>query len=323
MDRREFLKRVGMTGAAVVGSVAGAWYLHNLPPEERRGKTLKAYDVELDPSTPELAIARGKDVEQLVRAALGVMGGIGTFVQKGDVVLVKANVAFDRSPKLGATTSPEVLGAVVRLCREAGARKVIVADNPINQPESAFFKSGIRQAALEAGAEIIYPYPSEFEELYIGGEVLTNTWPMFYGPFKQATKVIGIAPLKDHNLCYASMTMKNWYGLLGGGRNRFHQDIHGIIADFAHMMKPTLVILDATRVLVRNGPTGGSLNDVVPGDTVIAGVDMVAVDAFGYELLRSIRQTGPETLGYLEQATARGLGNRDWRSLRWQEVQIG
>jgi uncharacterized protein (DUF362 family) len=145
---------------------------------------------------------------------------------------------------------------------------------------------------------------------------------MFYGPFKNATKVLGVAPLKDHNLCYASMTMKNWYGLLGGGRNRFHQDIHGVIADFALMMKPTLVVLDATRVLTRNGPTGGNLNDVAQGNTVVVGTDMVAVDAFGYELLRGLRQTGPETVGYIETAHGRGLGNRDWRSQVWKEVQI-
>ena len=138
----------------------------------------------------------------------------------------------------------------------------------------------------------------------------------------RATQVTCVAPLKDHNLCHASMTMKNWYGLLGGGRNRFHQDIHGIISDFPHMMKPTLVVLDGTRILTRNGPTGGSLSDVAEGNTLVMGVDMVAVDAYGYDLLRRIRGSGPDTLDYLEQAHARGLGNRDWRSLNVKEARV-
>lgn len=323
MERREFIKRVGGAAAAVVGVGAGAALLHNRPVlDGPKHATLPSFAVELGANDTRMSIVTGTDVPSMVAAGFDGMGGIARFVGRDDVVLVKANVAFDRPAKLAATTRPEVLHAVVMQCREAGARKVIVADNPINQPASSFFKSGIKQAAESAGAEIIYPYPSEFEELYIGGETLKTTWPMFYGPFKQATKVIGVAPLKDHNLCHASMSMKNWYGLLGGGRNRFHQDIHGIIADFPHMMKPTLVVLDGTRVLTRNGPTGGSLSDVADGNTLVMGVDMVAIDAYGYELLRRIRGGGPDTLDYLEQAHARGLGNRDWRSLIYKETRV-
>ena len=139
---------------------------------------------------------------------------------------------------------------------------MIVCDNPINNPESCFFKTKVGDAALRAGAELMMPQDSYFEQLYVGGETITNTWRMFYRPFREATKVIGISPVKDHNLCKATVTLKNWYGLLGNPRNQFHQNIHGIISDFALMMKPTLVIADGRKLLMRNGPTGGSLNDV-------------------------------------------------------------
>ncbi len=326
LTRRDFLARLGLTGAAVAGAGVGAALLH----DPRTGKEyfrdarrasalrLKSYQVELGPSDPRLAIAHGKDPDRLLRAALGEMGGIGKFVQPGDVVLLKPNVAFDRAPALGATTSPEVMAAVIRLCREAGARQILVADNPINQPEGCFYKSGIKRAAQEAGATVLLPHPSAFAPVLIGGEVL-GTWSMFAQPFKMATKVIGVAPCKDHNLCSASMTMKNWYGLLGGARNQFHQRIHGIVSDFPHMMKPTLVILDATRVLMSNGPTGGSLGDVAERHTLVAGVDMVAVDAYGYTLFGR----DPAGLEYLQKAHARGLGNKNWKSLVHREVQVG
>ena len=115
------------------------------------------------------------------------------------------------------------------------------------------------------------------------------------------------------------MTMKNWYGLLGGRRNQFHQKIHGIISDFPHMIKPTLVVLDATQILMRNGPTGGSLNDVAKGNTLIVGTDMVAVDTYGYTLL----ERDPSELEYLHKAEARGLGTTRWKEQNWREIQVG
>ncbi len=115
------------------------------------------------------------------------------------------------------------------------------------------------------------------------------------------------------------MTMKNWYGLLGGRRNQFHQQIHGVISDFPHMMKPTFVVLDATRVLMRNGPTGGKLSDVSEGNTLVIGIDMVAVDAFGYTLLGR----DPAKLDYLRKAEARDLGSTKWKAHNWREVQAG
>lgn len=326
MDRREFLRQAGMTGLAVAGAAGGAAWLYDPRGGDQyfrdqrvdQAKRLPSFQVERPAGAVSLAIARGADPEHLTRAAIGELGGMGAFIDKGDVVLLKPNVAFDRAPLLGATTRPEVLKTVAVLCRQAGARQVLVADNPINQPEGCFFKSGIQQAAAEAGAELVLPRSSAFEPVQIDGEVL-STWPMFYSPFARATKVIGIAPCKDHNLCSGSMTMKNWYGLLGGRRNQFHQRIHGIVSDFPHMIKPTLVVLDATRVLMRNGPTGGNLGDVAERGVLVAGTDMVAVDTFGYTLL----DRDPARLEYLHRAEARGLGTTRWRELNWREVQAG
>jgi uncharacterized protein (DUF362 family) len=127
--------------------------------------------------------------------------------------------------------------------------------------------------------------------------------------------------VKDHNLCRASMTTKNWYGLLGGRRNQFHQDIHGIIADLALMLRPTLVVLDGTRVLFRSGPTGGSLDDVRAGNTLVASRDSLAADAFGWaDLLGRGSEALPD---YFRRCAARNLGNPDWTSLVRKEIQVG
>jgi uncharacterized protein (DUF362 family) len=234
------------------------------------------------------------------------------------VVLIKPNVAFDRPPALAATTHPDALRAVAKLVLEAGARQVIVADNPINSPTGCFLKSGLTAVASEMNLDLLYPGSNSFATLQLDGGEILKSWAFFNEPFKNATKVIGLAPCKDHNLCHASMTMKNWYGLLGGRRNQFHQHIHSIVSDFALMMKPTLVILDGMNVLMSNGPTGGRLSDVKPMNTIVAGTDMVAVDAYGYTHLleRDLAE-----LTYIHKAHDRGLGNKNWQDTLYKEVQ--
>ena len=319
LNRREFLSRVGTAAGIAAGVGVGFPLIHNresrfaLAPPER----LRTWGVDPALLRHDLAIIHGEDAEAMVRAAFGALGGIDKFISKGDVVLLKPNVAIDRSPRLGATTNPQILKAVARLVRDAGAKEILIADNPINSPEGCFHKSGIGPAAREVGARLVLPSPDTFARVDTGGEAV-GVWPAMARPLNRADKVIGVAPLKDHNLCEASMTMKNWYGLLGGARNRFHQDIYTTVADLSGMITPTVVILDATRVLMSNGPTGGSLNDVKPGNTVIASIDQVACDTIGYGLL----ERDPANLEYLHLAAARGIGTTDWRSLRWTEASV-
>lgn len=333
LERRKFLKQAGavagLTLAAGWGALAPArWPLSLRDGDGERGKPrrrsvhLPEGGFALSPlSEARLGIARGEDVRALVRGAVDGIGGIGRYVQRGDVVLIKPNVAFERPAVLGATTNPEVLTALIDLVREAGAKEVRVVDNPIESPESCFIRSGIHKAAVEAHANVYLPKPGDFENLNVPGATWIGEWPFFWRPFRGVTKVIGVAPVKDHNLCRASMTTKNWYGLLGGRRNQFHQDIHGIIADLALMLRPTFVVLDGTKVLFRSGPTGGNLSDVRAGRTVVASIDSLAADAFGWD---DLLQRQDEALpAYFAKSAARGLGNLDWKNVPRKEVQVG
>lgn len=333
-SRRHFLRRIGGALTVVAGATAGGLWLHDRTGQRGLARPaplkLKNYFEPIDypASGPRISVARGRDVAKMVAAALEPMGGIRRFVSAGDVVLLKPNVAFDRSAQMGATTSPELVAAVATLCRKAGAKKVIVADNPIESPESCFAKSGIAQAARAAGAVLLLPSANQFREVAIRdrspdpaqGEVL-GTWAIFWRPLAEADKVIGLPAIKDHNLCYASMAMKNWYGLLGGRRNQFHQAIHETVSDLGYMISPTQIIADGTRVLMRNGPTGGRLDDVRAANTIVASVDQVACDAWCYQhlLLRD-----PAKLKYLELAWDK-FGRRGDRHRPgqpdWQEYQ--
>jgi uncharacterized protein (DUF362 family) len=228
-------------------------------------------------------------------------------------VLIKPNVAFTSAPGVGATTDPALTAELVRLCYKNGqAREVLVADNPINDPESCFQYTGIAKACAAEGARIVVPKASHFRPTTLKDGKLIKDWPLFYEPMAKVDRVIGIAPLKDHARSRASMTMKNWYGLLGGRRNLFHQDINTIIVELAMLVRPTLVILDGTMVMMRNGPTGGSVADLERRDTMIVSTDQVAADTFGATLLG----LGGDDLPYLEQAAAAGCGTTDYKSLK-------
>jgi uncharacterized protein (DUF362 family) len=333
-ERRKFLQQAAVVGAAT----AAAGYLSVAPPSwplslrditGQRGKPVPpslhlpegGFTVARSSTLPHLGVSRGNRVPAMVRAAVDAIGGMGRFVQRGDVVVIKPNVAFERPAVLGATTHPDVLTALIHLVREAGASEIRVADNPIESPESCFHRTGIQKAAVAAGARVYLPSPGEFEILNVPGATWIASWPFFWRPFQGANKVIGVAPVKDHNLCRASMTTKNWYGLLGGRRNQFHQDIHGIIADLALMLRPTFVLLDGSRVLFRSGPTGGSLSDVKVGHTMIASTDSLAADAFGWDNL--LERKDEKLPAYFERATARKLGDPNWRNHTIKEVQVG
>jgi uncharacterized protein (DUF362 family) len=260
-----------------------------------------------------MSVVRGADRVKTVDKAIELLGGIERFVRPGETVAIKPNVAFASPPMLGATTHPELIAELVRLCyRKARAKKVYVADNPIYDPASCFMLSGIGKAAREAGAKVVWPKARSFKLTTLAGGKLIKNWPIFYEPLKNADKLIGIAPIKDHHRAGASMSIKNWYGLLGGRRNIFHQDINTIIAELATLIKPTLVILDGTEVMMTNGPTGGSLSDLKRTNTLIASCDHVAADSYGCTLL----DLKPSDLPYLAKAENAGAGTTDYESLK-------
>jgi uncharacterized protein (DUF362 family) len=328
MNRRRLIKRLVTAGG--LGTVASylAWSPEHWPLSMKDATGLRSepkvkplrlndYRVEKPATALDVAVGRGATPEERLRKALDAMGGLQHYIQPGDIVLVKPNVAFDRSPNLGATSNPESLETLIRMilvdCR---AQEVRVADNPIESPSDCFAKSGVRLAAERAGGRVYLPDSNAFKTLHTPGAELIEEWSFFHRPLTNVDKVIGIAPVKDHNLCHASIGMKNWYGLLGGRRNQFHQDIHGIVSDLSLMMRPTLTIVDGGHILMKNGPTGGDPTNVKVGNAVVVGTDPVATDAWAFEHLL---ERGADYPRYLTLAETKGTGRVDYRG-RVREV---
>jgi len=317
LDRREFLFRAGKAGVSIAAAGTVSYLLYDSKgpgagTKEEELVTLPDFSVSHQ-AGKTMSIVKGPDRTKTVDKAIELLGGIERFVKPGETVAIKPNVAFASPPMLGATARPELVAEVVRLCYTAGkAKKVIVTDNPINDPASCFTLSGVGKAASQAGADVVMPRDNLFRHTTLAGGRLIKNWPIFYEPFKNIDKLIGIAPVKHHHRAGASMAMKNFYGLLGGRRNIFHQDINTIIAELAMMVRPTLVILDGTEVMMTNGPTGGSISDLKRTNTLIASCDCVAADSFGCGLLG----LAVSDLPYLAKAEKAGAGTTDYESLK-------
>jgi uncharacterized protein (DUF362 family) len=305
-NRRAFLSALVRVGGLSAASVAaGAWLKtrSQRPVESAPAAVKHRQFVASSAGLPDLAITRGESPRALVRAAVDALGGTRRFVSAGEVVVVKPNIGWDRAPEFGATTNPDIVAEVVRMCREAGARQVIVTDMSCNDPRASFERSGIAAAAAAAGATVILPEPRRFRTVDLHGEVLTE-WPVLES-FLTADKVINVAIAKHHSLTGVTLGMKNWYGVIGGQRNRLHQRIDESLADLTAFVTPALTIIDGYRVLTRNGPTGGSPADVELRKTVIASIDPVAADA---RAASAFFDLDPPRLPFLRLGEARKLG---------------
>ncbi len=255
-------------------------------------------------------------MKELTRKVFESAGGMKRFVSRGDIVVIKPNISWARPVQMAATTNPEVLEGVVELCQEAGAKKVRIADNTIHDARRCFSLSGARMVAENTGAELIFPRSSLMREMKIHGHRL-DVWPVFV-PLIEADKLINLPVAKHHSLSTLTLGMKNWIGGVGGRRSALHQDIHQSIVDLAQFFKPTVTLIDATRIMTRNGPSGGSLSDVAEKNTLILSDDPVAADARASQLFGK----NPENLGFIRLGKKWGLGTDDFLSLDRKQVSV-
>lgn len=267
-------------------------------------------------SPPQLTVVQGDSPAAITREAIAALGGMKRFVAKGDKVMIKPNIGWDRTPELAACTNPDVVRSLVELCFDAGAKEVTVMDNTINQAQRCYARSGIAEAAKAAGAKVPYVNPFRLKKMALGGEWLKD-WEV-YTDFIEADKLINVPIAKHHSLSRLTLGMKNWLGSIGGSRNQLHQRLDEAMVDLAAFFKPELTVLDAYRILFRNGPQGGRLSDTKLQKTVIAGTDPVAVDALG----ASFFDLQPSDLPYLALAQKRGLGQADLEKIRVEKRTV-
>lgn len=265
-----------------------------------------------------LAVAHGNDPAAITKAVIAALGGIERFVKSGANVIIKPNICVDyHTPEYAATTNPDVVATVVTLCLGAGAKRVRVMDQPFGgTPASAYDISGIATAVKAAGGEMEVMSPIKYTRTKIPmGKDLKNI--QIYKDILEADVIINIPIAKHHSLARLTLGGKNLLGTIVNP-GQIHQNLGQRIADLVSVVKPTLTIVDAYRILMNHGPTGGSLDDVKETRTIIASHDLVVADSYATTLFNL---TGAD-IPYIKAAAAMGLGTMDYKSVKLEEVNV-
>jgi uncharacterized protein (DUF362 family) len=291
---------VSFSGARSLGSINSA-----LAAPEKNGFIVEG-----------LGQIEGYGVKELVRMVFDAAGGMNRFVSRGDVVALKPNLSWARRPELAATTNPQVIEGVVELCYEAGAKKVRIVDHTIHDARRCFALTGAGLVAKKTNADLVFPRSSLMKRMKIHGHRL-DVWPVFT-PLVEADKLINIPVAKNHGLTGLTLGIKNWIGGVGGRRYALHQDIHQSIVDLAQFFNPTVTLIDATRIMTQNGPSGGSPLDVAIKNTLILSNDPVAADS----LAAGLFDYRPDELDFINLAERWGIGTSNLGQLDHKKVTM-
>jgi uncharacterized protein (DUF362 family) len=266
---------------------------------------------------PDAVWVENGEPEELVWVALKEYGGIQRFISKGDVVVIKPNIGWDRPPELAANTNPLVVRELVKQCYEAGAKKVRIFDRTCNNPRRCYRNSQIEKYAKEVGAEVVHVRNYRFVNVSIPNGEMVKQWPI-YRDYLEADKVINVPIAKHHGLATVTLGMKNLMGVMGEKRNEIHSYFEIKLTDIVSAILPTLTVIDAYRILLRNGPTGGNPKDVALKKTVIVSdctvtADILALDLFDHKL---------EDVPYIETAYKRGLAKYNLKKLNLRKIDL-
>lgn len=265
----------------------------------------------------------GKDVKAMAKAAIDSLGGIAKFVRPGDYVVLKANAGFANPPAWATTTHPELVAAVAQLCLDAKAKQVLLLENPVGRPDKVLERSGIGAAlaSMSAVKTKVITSPSDYQKVSVPKGVAIQSVGVAKA-LRSADVFINLPVAKSHSDTGVSFGLKNLMGLIED-RKVFHTmvEIHQAVADLAGVITPQLTLLDATRVLLTNGPAG-------PGETLalgrlVAGAQPASVDAYGLTLARfNQKQMTLEDVPCIALAGRAGLGETDVKKLKVKKLTV-
>lgn len=267
----------------------------------------------------DMVAIRGGEPGEMFARGIASLGGMKQFVKPNQTVVIKPNIGWDSTPEKGATTNPELVTAVIEQCKAAGAKSVYVFDNPVAEWTRSYSYSGIEDAARKAGATVVSgKSEGYYQQVDIPrGKVLKNA--KVHELVLESDVFINIPCLKNHGGSTLTISMKNLMGVVWDRQYWHSNNLHQCIADFATFRKPDLNIVDAYRVMKRNGPRGVSVADIELMKYQLISTDMVAVDTaatrvFGLE---------PKQLTHIALAEQLGVGTSNIDALKINRITLG
>ena len=310
MRRRDFFKSAALVGLAsvvktnVFGSVAP-------------GKNLAVT------SEPDLVAVMGGEPEAMLIRALKELGGIKNYVKKGQKVVIKPNIGWDRAPELAANTNPKLVGALVKLCLSAGAAEVVVFDHTCHDWKKSYKNSGIEDAVTEAGGKMV---PGNDGSLYRNVEIpngVNMKSNRIHESLLDCDVWFNVPVLKHHGGAKNSISMKNLMGIVWDRKTFHSNDLHQCIADIATFhKKPALNIIDAYRIMKSNGPQGKSEADVVMLKSLIVSPDYVAADTAALKLFSQVQPTDINDVRHIGLAEKAHVGTMNLDKLNVKRIKM-
>lgn len=310
MKRRDFLRNLGLAGAATILPAQGLQAITHLTSLESE-------------TTPDLIALMGGTPEMMLAKAIGEAGGIGKYVKKGDKVVIKPNIGWDKAPEMAANTNPQLVGALVSMCMAAGAKEVLVFDHTCDNWKASYANSGIENAVRDAGGKMI---PGNDEGMYQAinlPNAVTLKQAKVHKAILDCDVWFNMPVLKNHGGPKMTVSMKNLMGIVWDRRFFHANNLHQCIADIATIkQKPVLNIVDAYRTMKTNGPQGKGLADVVETKALFLSKDMVAVDTAAIKFFSQIREMNLDDVQYLAMAQTQKVGTMDLASLNVKRIKL-
>lgn len=312
MKRRDFLR----AGAIMSASAAVSLKFDSLQ------AALNSNTIAVE-TAPDLVAVMGGEPEAMLDKALEALGGIGNFVKKGQKIVIKPNIGWDRTPELAGNTNPQLISALVKKCIEAGASKVTVFDHTCDDWKKCYASSGIETAVKAAGGVIV---PANDEKYYKDvslsqGKSLKSA--KIHEALFEADAWINVPVLKNHGGAKLSCAMKNLMGIVWDRRFFHSNDLQQCIADICTWdKKPVLNIVDSYRMLFQNGPQGKSAADVATVKTLIASTDIVATDTASLQFFNQVKKLDLEAVKHIEMGQSHKLGTTDLKNINIKRIKI-
>ncbi len=312
MERRDFLTKTMSAGivAGVGLSLAGSG---SIVASEKIKSGIKEKLGEYD-----LVAVMGGEPDVMFDKAIASMGGMSKYVKKGQKVVVKPNIGWDKTPEYAATTNPKLVKRIVEQCYQAGAKEVVVFDFTCDNWQKSYTNSGIEKAVKDAGGKMA-PGNSKINYkpvLLPNGKRLKEADE--HELIMNSDVFINVPILKNHDGATLTICMKNLMGIIWDRGYWHRNNLHQCIADFATYRRPTLNVVDAYRVLKANGPKGVSLDDVALMKSLIISEDIVAADAAAAKLFG----LEPSTVNYIRIASEMGVGQMDLQKLNINRIRV-
>ena len=312
MERRQFLKSAAAASAAA------------LLPEKVFANATKTS------KKPDLVAIYGGEAVEMFERGIAEIGGMKRFVKKGQTVVIKPNIGWDKPPEWGSNTNPELVGRVVKHCYEAGAKEVLCFDHTCgNDWDNRYKISGIQSAVEKNGGKMV---AGNNEAMYVGQKIPNGKSLKEAKVHKLAVNpdvFINMPVLKHHSGAKITCALKNYMGCIWDRRWWHKHNMPQCIADYSTFQKTTLTIVDAYRVMLEYGPIGKAPKYAPVAKYQIISTDIVAADAAAIQIFASVAKLHnmgiPFSIGdikYVEAAQELGVGTADLSKLSVKRISI-